>query len=200
MQRFAAIFFFGAVSLLPLTASAFDFQTVLGLGYDAGGDDLVRVTFVDGETSSVKANQGIAFALGAMLYNTGDFDWQTQATVGMKYKSIDSSNGDIKWTSYPIELIEFYNTDMIRFGLGVSYQINPEIKTTGVVAGHDVDLDDVLGYVAQLGFKTGKRGGFSVDFRYTTIKFSGEANRNGTRETLSDVSGDSAGIYVSAIF
>lgn len=187
------------MALVPKGAFAADFHKVVSLGYDGGNDDLIRVAFVDGETSAVKANQGVALLLGALFYGESA-EWQMQVTGGMKYRSIDSSNGGIRSTAYPVELIGFYNTDMVRFGLGATYQIDPAVKTSGVVGGHDVDLDNALGYIVQLGFRTGKRGGFSVDFRYTAIEFSGEAIRGGVRQPLSDVSGDSAGIYVSTIF
>lgn len=199
MQNHRYAFLAASIFLLPCGAFAADFQKLVSLGYDGGNDDLIRVAFVDGKTTAVKANQGFGLMVGALFHGEGAV-WQMQVAGGMKYRAIDSSNGGIRSTAYPVEVIGFYNTDMIRLGLGATYQIDPAIKTSGVIGGHDVDLDNALGYIVQLGFRTGKRGGFSVDFRYTAIEFSGEAIRGGVRQPLSDVSGDSAGIYVSTIF
>lgn len=190
----------GAILIAPTAALGADFKTVASIGYDGGNDDLIRVAFVDGETNAVKANQGFGFLLGALFHYGASADWQMQTGAGVKYRAIESSNGEIRFTSYPVELIGFYNTDMVRFGMGATYQVDPKVKTTGAVGGHDVDLDNALGYIVQIGFRTGKQGGFSVDFRYTAIEFSGEATRNGARQPLEGVSGDSAGIYLSAIF
>ena len=190
----------GSILIMPTAVLGADFETFATFGYDGGNDDLIRVAFVDGETSAIKANQGFAFLLGTLFYYGATSDWQLQTGAGIKYRAIDSSNGDIRFTSYPVELIGFYNTDMIRFGVGATYHIDPMVKTSGVVGGHDVNLENALGSIVQLGFRTGKRGGFSVDFRYTSIAFSGEATRNGVRQPLEGVSGDSAGIYLSAIF
>lgn len=199
MQNNRYAFLTASIFLLPGGAFAADFQKVVSLGYDGGNDDLIRVTFVDGDTTAVKANQGLGLMLGSLFYGKNP-DWQMQITAGIKYRSVDSSNGGVRFTAFPIELIGFYNTDMVRLGLGATYHINPAVKTSGAVGGNDVELDSTLGYIVQLGFRTGRQGGFSVDFRYTAIEFSGETTRGGFTQPLTDVSGDSAGIYVSTIF
>lgn len=186
--------------LFAIPVFAVDVDSVVSIGYDDGGDELINLRFNDGKTQSIRANQGVVVALGAIFYNTSDLTWQTQATIGAKYKPINATNGDATWRAVPIEIIEFFNTNLIRFGIGLSYQVAPSLKTSGVISEYRVDMNDALGYVAQIGFRPKKRGGISVDVRYTYIEYSGDIIAYGVRQPIRDVSGDSAGVYLNVLF
>lgn len=199
--RFAtALVLFASLYFPPAIAQAADYDGVLVFGYDAGGDELYRVSFVSGESSPVNANQGFALSAGALLYNTDTLLWQTQITAGLKYKPINATNGDATWTAFPLEVIEFLNTDMFRFGAGVTYQMNPKLRTGGVLSGHDADFDNALGYIFQIGFRNGRRQRFSVDFRYTAIAYSGEIDVAGGKQRITNVGGGSLGFYIATTF
>jgi outer membrane protein W len=179
---------------------AADADTVVALGYSRGGDQLIRVAFKDGTTHSLSANQGAALDVGAIFYLTKDLTWQTQATVGVQYNTILAKNGSAEWTTYPIHVIEFYNADLIRIGAGLAYQVNPHVRTSGAVASYSVNLNNALGWVAQFGFRAKKRQGLSVDVRYTSITYSGDAIYAGVPQRLANVHGGSIGVYLTAMF
>jgi hypothetical protein len=189
-----------AVLALAQPARAIEADGIVSIGYDAGGDELIKLNFTDGTTKTISANEGVALAVGAVFYHDRDLTWQTQATVGAKYRPVDATNGDAEWWSFPIEVIGFFNTNLIRFGAGATYQIAPQLKTTGVISGYSVELDNTFGLIAQVGFRPKKRGGISVDVRYTKIEYSGDAVVGGERQPISNVDGSSAGVYVSFLF
>lgn len=199
-SRFSAVVSVLALALSCNTAHALDYDGVLAAGYDWGADDLVNLKFTTGKTAVMHVNEGATLSLGILFYNTNDLLWQTQVTAGAKYREIDAQNGGASWLSYPVEVIQFFNTELIRIGLGLSYQIHPQIETSGVVAGYSVDFDNTLGYVAQIGFKARKKGGLSVDIRYSTIKFSGEIQTNGQTLALTGANGSSLGLQLGIMF
>jgi len=97
-------------------------RAVLTIGGDFGFKDLVQVQFSSGETRSLKANQGLSAAL-ASIPTLSDGLLETRATIGVKYASIDASNGDVTWLAFPIELLEFYHLGGLGIGGGVTYEL-----------------------------------------------------------------------------
>jgi len=188
------------LSLVTATSRASDVDTVVALGYNQGGDRLLRVVFKDGSNHSVRANQGADVKVGALFYHTENLTWQTQATVGAQYNRISAKNGSAEWVAYPIEVIGFYNANLIRIGAGAVYQINPHLRTSGVVASYGADLNSAMGWIAQIGFRAKKKQGLSVDARYTSIKYSGDATYAGVPQRLENVDGSCVGIYLTAMF
>lgn len=185
---------------LPLPSFAVDVDSVISFGYDPGGDKLINVIFTNGDSSSIRANEGVSLSAGAIFYHTSDLTWQTQVTIGVKYMPVYAHNGQVEWTTYPVELLGFYNTNLIRFGAGLVYQVNPHISTGGAASLYQANMDNALGYIAQIGFRAKKRRGFSVDLRYTAIRYSGDQVVGGVSQTASNVDGSSAGIVVSVLF
>jgi hypothetical protein len=52
---------------------------LLNLDLDFGGDDLVTVSFTDGDSQDVKAGQGVAFAVGGWFRPMADVPLELQA-------------------------------------------------------------------------------------------------------------------------
>lgn len=188
------------ILLLPLPSLGMDVDSVISVGYDPGGDKMIDVIFTNGDSASIRANEGVSVSAGAVFYHTGDLTWQTQATFGVKYMPVYAHNGRVDSISYPIELIGFYNTNLIRFGAGVIYQINPHVDTGGVVSTYQAQMDNAFGYIAQIGFRAKKRKGFSVDLRYTAIRYSGDMALAGVPQVINNIDGSSAGVVVSIFF
>jgi len=181
-------------TLGAVTAQAVEFKGVVGIGFDFGGDTLMSGSYTDGSTWEVKANQGLIFN-GGMVMVTGDFE--TQATVGYKFGGPTAKNGSITFDVVPVELIEFYRTGNVRMGLGLSYHSSPKMKVdvSGSTLNGDYKFKDAMGYVAQIGCAPAKSS-YSVDFRYTMVKFV-PSNFVGAK---SDFSGSVAGLYASFYF
>jgi hypothetical protein len=138
--------------------------------------------------------------VGAVFYHTKELTWQTQATVGVKYMPVLAENGRAEWFAYPLEVIEFFNTDLMRFGAGLTYQMNPHLRTSGVLGHYSVDMDPAFGYIAQIGFHPKKRQGLSLDLRYTAIKYSGEIDLNGVPQSVHNLDGRSLGVHFAMLF
>ena len=181
-------------ALSTVTAQAVEFRGVVGVGFDIGGDTLMSGSYTDGSSWEVRANQGLIFN-GGMVMVTGNFE--TQATVGYKFGGPTAKNGSITFDVVPVELIEFYRAGNVRMGLGLSYHSSPKLKVdvSGSLVNGDYKFKDAMGYVAQIGWAPYK-GKYSVDLRYTTVKFV-PSNFVGTK---SDFSGSVAGLYASFYF
>lgn len=191
---------FTVVASLSLPSYAVELDSVISVGYEPGGDKLLNVIFTNSDSASIRANEGVSLSAGAMFYHTSDLTWQTQAMVGVKYMPIYAHNGRAEWITYPIEVMGFYNTNLLRFGAGLVYHINPHIDTSGAVSPYQADLDNAFGYIVQVGFRAKKRQGFSVDLRYTSIRYSGDLVVGGVSQTVSNADGSSIGVQVSALF
>lgn len=181
-------------ALSTVTAQAVEFRGVVGVGFDLGGDTLMSGTYSDGSSWEVRANQGLIFN-GGMVMVTGNFE--TQATVGYKFGGPTAKNGSITFDVVPVELIEFYRAGNVRMGLGLSYHSSPKLKVdvSGSGVNGDYKFKDAMGYVAQIGWAPAKSS-YSVDLRYTTVKFvPGYAN-----PVKSEYSGSVAGLYASFYF
>lgn len=170
------------------------FEWVIGLGVDFGGEELGKLYFTDGSSAAVKANNGLAFNVGAILANGKNSAFSTQVTLGYKYGGQRGTDGSVTWTAIPLELIEYYQLSSLRMGLGLSYQIRPQLNVNLPASNYTDKYNNAIGLIAQIGWApAGKH--YSVDLRYTSIKFQ-----------LSDVpdapmvSGNVAGLYTSYRF
>lgn len=200
LRRYSLIACLLLLAGLPLSGHAAEVDTVISLGYDPGGDKFLNVLFTNGDSSSIRANEGVSLSAGALFYHTADLTWQSQATIGVKYMPVYAHNGQAEWITYPVEVMGFYNTNLIRFGVGLVYQINPHVATGGAISQYQADLDHAFGYVVQVGFRAKKRQGFSVDLRYTAIRYSGDLVVGGVPQTASNIDGSGAGVQVSLLF
>lgn len=170
------------------------FEWVIGLGFDFGGEELGKLYFTDGSSASVKTNNGFAINVGGILPNGKNSAFSTQMTLGYKYGGPRAADGNVTWSAIPLELIEHYRFSSLRMGLGLSYQIRPQLNVTLPASAYTDKYNNAIGLIAQIGWAPAREH-YSIDLRYTSIKFE-----------LSDVQGapmvdgSSAGIYTSYRF
>ena len=169
-------------------------EWLVGLGADFGGGELGQITYSDGSTATVNANKGVAFYFGVILPNGRESDFSTQLTLGYKLGGLRGTNGDVTWSAIPLELIEYYRVSSLRMGLGISYQINPQLSVNVPASSYVDKYKNSIGLIAQIGWAPVKEH-FSVDLRYTSIKFQGD-NVQGP----ANVDGNVSGIYTSYRF
>lgn len=146
------------------------FEWLLGLGFDLGGDELGTVVYSDGSTASVKANTGIALSMGALIRNGKDSAFSTQLSVGYKSGGPKMWSRDVNWSSFPLEIIEHYRFNNLRLGLGLSYQLNPQLKVDVPTANFINKYNNAAGFIALLGWMPAGEH-YSIDLRYTSISF-----------------------------
>ena len=178
--------------LASTNSEARDLQWVLQMGVDVGGDKIADVYFDDGSNQTINAGGLIQFGGGVLIDTlSASSVYQTQLTINWKFDSAQASNGDVSWDRYPLEVIQFYNTDLIRIGAGLSYHLSPAVSTSGFASGNDIDFDNALGLVLEVDYKFGEKGYFGG--RLTSIEY--QESTTGTT-----IDGSSIGLTLGAHF
>lgn len=180
----------GGVGLLvggATPALALDSSFAYKLGYDSGGDTLVTVTFVGGDTENIKANRGLFFGGGVSMVNETK-DIETEITLSYKFDDISASNGDITFSTWPLDALAFYRTPQVRVGGGVTYHLNPDLSGSGVASGLNVNFKDSLGFIVQADWRISEK--VNLGLRYTALDYevegsSASVNSNGIGIVLS---------------
>lgn len=160
----------GAVLLAMAALPAYALETNFAYkaGYDTGGDTLVTVTFVGGDTDKIKANEGLFFGGGVSIVNDAK-DVETEITLSYKIDDITASNGDVTWSRWPIDALVFYRAPSVRFGGGLTYHLNPDLSGSGVVGGLNVKFKDALGFILQVDWRITDK--LSLGARYTALDY-----------------------------
>lgn len=185
----------GMLSFATTTIHATENPWILGLNYDAGGDDIATVIYDDGSTNTLSANEGVHFYIGKNFANGVGSPWHTHISAGYKTARVNATNGDLTWSAWPLEAIEFYNMEKIRLGGGLVYQLNPKIEGSGFASGVDVEMDNALGFVLQFEYRftPAVQTGVSIGLRYTNISYK-------SVDLISEVNGSSIGGVLSIAF
>jgi hypothetical protein len=166
----------------PAHVLAADVRPFVKAGYDFGGDKLAEVTFTDGDTESIRANEGFYFGGGASIVTDAGTQ-EIELSIAYKVGSVNGSNGDVEFRRFPLEALWFYRFEKVRLGGGLTYHLNPELDGSGVVGGGlDAKFDDALGLVLQADYRFGEK--LTVALRYTSIEYqvsgtSAKAKSNG---------------------
>jgi hypothetical protein len=119
---------------------------------DYGGDDLVTLSFEDGDTQNVKAGQGFAVALGGWYRPAENLPIELQAALGYKVVFTAASNADIKVTRTTLQLNGLYRfTNGWYCGAGLVRHMGPKLDGDGWF--EDIEFDDATGFTVELGWK-----------------------------------------------
>ena len=171
-----------------LGAQAADIRPLIKAGFDLAGDTMVTVTFTNGDTQKVRANEGFYLGGGAAILDEARH-LEYHVTLAYKFAVIDADNGDIEWTRIPLEALVFYRFPRARVGGGLTYHINPKLEGSGVVGGLDVEFKNALGLVLQADWLITRN--IALGGRFTFLEydaegaFTGSANSNGVGVTFS---------------
>ena len=161
----------GSGALLSIAVSpayALDTNFAFKAGYDTGGDTLVTVVFLGGETDKIKANAGLFLGGGVSIVNDAK-DVETEITLNYKVDDITAANGDVTWSRWPIDALVFYREPSVRFGGGLTYHLNPNLSGSGVVSGLNVNFKDALGFVLQVDWRMTEK--LNLGVRYTALDY-----------------------------
>lgn len=152
------------LALLASTSTLAENKAVIHVGYESGGDEVMKVYFpADGSTSTIKAGDGLVFAVGAACLVNPEVTIQT--TLGWKYQTIQrASNGDAYFNRFPLDVIAQYSKEKVRVGTGLTYHIAPKLNASGDFASIERSFDnapgmlDQLDYITEAGLMWGVRG------------------------------------------
>lgn len=161
-----------AFALIPLGTRA-EISPVLHVGYDAGGATIGRFIYTDRSEDTLKANQG--FRLGAGIsYLSADMNFESEMIVSYKAEQVSASNGDLRFTRFPLDVLAFYRVDSVRMGAGVTYHYAPKLKGNGFVSKVNIEFEDAVGMILQVDYLFGRpkeRAGTYVGLRYTWLDY-----------------------------
>ncbi len=170
-----------ALALAAMSARAADVRPMLKAGVDTGGDKLLTVTFTDGSTKTIRANEGLFVGAGASIVNETK-DMEAELSLSAKFATISANNGDVTWTRFPLDALVFYRFPSVRLGGGLTYHINPKVSSSGVaLIPSDVQVDNALGYVLQADYRFGEKIGLGL--RYTGLEYKLHSASAGTSAT-----------------
>lgn len=180
LRRYCRVFsLFAAVIVSGVASSAWALDTSFHykLGYDFGGDTLANVRFTNGDTDSVKANEGFFLGAGVSIVNEAK-NIETELSLAYKFGGSTASNGDITFKTMPLEALVFYRWEKIRAGGGLTYHLSPELEVSGAGSGFaaNTKYDDALGFVFQVDYRVTEK--INVGVRYTAIDYD---QQNSTR-------------------
>ncbi|HZO02392.1 MAG TPA: hypothetical protein VFB93_14440 [Burkholderiales bacterium] len=181
--------FLAAAAALGVNAA--DIRPILKGGLDTGGDTLVSVTFVGGESDKIKANEGFYLG-GGMAIIDEPRSMEYHLTVAYKIGMVSADNGDIDWTRVPLEALAFYRFAKVRIGGGLTYHLNPELEGSGVASSVNVKFKNALGFLVQADWRITQ--GLALGLRYTFIEYEAKSPASGTAK------GDGAGLTISYTF
>ena len=179
---------FFATSLCVGVTHAAEIRPLLKAGFDLGGDTLVTAVFTNGDSETVKANEGFYIGGGAAIIDAAR-NMEYHFSLAYKVAFVDASNGDIEWTRFPLEALAFYRFPRVRVGGGLVYHISPRLEGSGVVGGLDVKFKNALGAVLQADWRITEK--IAAGLRYTILEydakdaFAGSAKSNGVGLTFS---------------
>jgi hypothetical protein len=122
---------------------------VLGGGLTYGGEKLATVTYSNGDTQDVRSGGLVDMHVGLDVRAT---PWTSfQATLGYHTDSSEASNGSVRFTRVPIEVLGYFHpSDSIRLGGGIRLVQNPKLRGRGAANTiADQDFDNATGIVLE---------------------------------------------------
>lgn len=170
----------GLLATAACGADGAEFRPLVKAGVDFAGETLVTAVFTDGETETMKANEGFYFG-GGLAVSDEARRFEFHLTLAYKFGGIIASNGEIEWTRFPLEALAFYRFQKVRLGGGLAYHISPRLEGDGVVGGLDVKFKNALGAVLQADWLF--TDSLAVGARYTILEY--EAKGAATRDAHS---------------
>ncbi len=140
MGILSGMFFLSSVGLSNAASGL-----ILEGGLHFGGDRLATVYTSTG-TSDINAGGLYSFGIGVGLDLSPELE--SRITIGVKEDGVFATNGDVRFTRYPIDVLVLMKTGGWKIGGGVTYHLNPEYSDT--YYGYAVPFDDAFGLLLEL--------------------------------------------------
>lgn len=186
MGKIQGVLFIFVLGLCVRPASAQNLNLEVGL--HAGGDELVRVIYTSGSSSSVKAGQLLSLAIGAGFNISKNL--ASRITFGYKTDFATATNGDVSFSRYPVNLLLLYKAGRFQLGGGITYHISPKLSGSGVASFVNTDFDNATGGLLEADYFFSQSSYFG--FRYTSINYT-------LKSTSISVDGNSVGVVLGAL-
>lgn len=114
-------------------------QAVLGFGLTGGGETLITVPFADGSSESISSG-GLVHLYGGLRLPVAP-RLALQATIGYHVDNVSASNGSVRFSRFPVELLgQFDVAPQIRLNGGVRFATGTKVSSSGVASGLDTSF------------------------------------------------------------
>jgi hypothetical protein len=152
----------------------------VGMGFTGGGDKIATIKYTDGDKGDVTF--GSLIQLGAGVdYRVNDA-FSLQASINDHVSSQGGSNGSLRFTRFPMELLAYYNVSpQWRVGLGARYVSGAKLKATGVLGDGSIKFDNTVGTIMEAEYAMNKQFGLKLRYvveKYEVTGLSGKASGN----------------------
>jgi hypothetical protein len=138
--------FLGGILFLFSTGVVNASGLVLEGGLHFGGDRFATVYTTTG-TTDINAGELYSFGIGVSLDLAPDVE--SRITIGIKEDGVFASNGSVKFSRYPIDVLVLKRAGGWKIGGGVTYHMNPEYYDS-TYPPLSVPFDDALGLLVEL--------------------------------------------------
>jgi hypothetical protein len=153
-------------------------------GIEYGGDEILKVTFTNGEDQTMRAGQGGYIAVGGQFEFSEVEKLMIRTTIGFKYNTTAADDANIRLTRIPLTLIPYWKiNEDFRFGVGITSHQSVKFKGDGFAP--DVDFKSSLGPRVEFGYKW-------IALTYTAVNYKTPAEES--------FSASSVGLSVSFAF
>jgi hypothetical protein len=145
----------------------FQSKWLLEGGIEYGGDELVELTFEDGDTQTMLAGQGGYVAFGGEFALSSLPRFVLRTSIGIKYNTNASSNADINLTRWPLTIMPILNiNDSFRLGVGLTKHLRVFLDGDGFLP--DLSMTSSVGPRFELGYKW-----FAITYTHLSYKWGG---------------------------
>ncbi len=164
---------------------------VTSVGVTSGGDELVRAGYTDGSVDTLRAGGKVSVSGGFEYRFVAPFT--LQFTVGYHYDRADASNGNIRFSRYPAELVGYYDMGKCwRFGAGVRHVTSVGVKSKGAPDdGYNAKFDNATGALLEVEYMFNTRVGLKLRAVKESYKLS---------NTSFKANGDHVGLFLNTYF
>jgi hypothetical protein len=138
---------------------------MLSLGLEHQPDEFLTVQFTDGETKDL-GSFIVGLGGGAAFSLTPDHKYELQGVLGVRFSSIEASNGDLDFRDFPLELTGHVNLGNVRLGLGPTLHLGGKLSGSGDASALDVEFDTALGALGVVEYRAQK---FGLGLRYSWL-------------------------------
>ncbi|MFM2057869.1 MAG: hypothetical protein RLY71_2254 [Pseudomonadota bacterium] len=123
-------------------------QPVFGVGLTGGGETLVTVPFQDGSSQKISSGGQVHLYGGLRLPVMPRF--AVQATIGYHFDNVSASNGSVRFSRFPVELLgQFDVAPQVRLNGGVRFATGTKVTSSGVASGLDTSFSASPGLVLE---------------------------------------------------
>lgn len=150
-----------ACAVVPPTHAQSRTRLVIGLGLTHGGDKLASVDYTNGSSVSLYGGGLLVLHGGIEVQATEALSWQL--TAGYHISAASASNGDVRFSRYPLNLLAHYAVaPKVRLGGGVEYASSPKFVVNGSLGDVHVGFRASTGPVAELEYLFTPRFGMKL--------------------------------------